>query len=344
MQIKTLGQLAQHVDGKVVGDPAIKIKNAATLAEAKEGDISFLSNPKYENQLQTTNASAVVVAKEVQTPAAMIIARDPYYAFRQIVVLLHGHRQHSQTGISQYASIAKSAKIGKDCHIQNFVTIEDNVTIGDRCVIYPGVFIGPDTKIGDDCILYPNAVIFENCKIGNRVIIQANATVGEDGFGFATHNGQHYKIPHIGTVTIEDDVEIGAGSGIERGTLDETIISKGTKIGDLVAIGHGTKVGPYSLLVAQVGIAGSTKLGHHCVLGGQVGVAGHIKIGDMVQVGAKSGVINSVSDGKILLGEPAMEINQARRVYAIFEQLPELRKSVRNIEKQLGKKSKENKS
>lgn len=337
MQIKTLGQLAEYVGGEIVGDSNINIKAAATIGEAQKGDITFLSNAKYENQLQTTNASAIVVAKQVQTPAAMIIAKDPYYAFRQIVVLLHGQRQHEQTGISEKACIAKTAKIGKDCHVHPFATISDEVTIGDRCVIYPGVFIGPNTTIGEDCILYPNAVIFEKCKIGNRVIIQANATVGEDGFGFATHNGQHYKIPHIGTVTIEDDVEIGAGSGIERGTLDETIIGKGTKIGDLVAIGHGTKVGPYSLLVAQVGIAGSATLGHHCVAGGQVGIAGHIKIGDMVQIGAKSGIANNVPDGQILLGVPAMDANITKRIYAVLGKLPEMRKSIRKIEKQLQK-------
>ena len=339
MQTKTLGQLAEYVGGEIIGNPNIKIKAAATIGDAQKDDITFLSNAKYENQLQTTNAGAIVVAKKVQTPAAMIIAKDPYYAFRQIVVLLHGQRQHKQTGISEKACIAKTAQIGKDCHVHPFVTISDDVKIGDRCVIYPSVFIGPNTTIGDDCILYPNAVIFEKCKIGNRVIIQANATVGEDGFGFATHNGQHYKIPHIGTVTIEDDVEIGSGCGIERGTLDETIIGQGTKIGDLVAIGHGTKVGAHSLLVAQVGIAGSTKLGHHCVAGGQVGIAGHLKIGNMVQMGAKTGVMNNVEDGKTILGLPAMEADHAKRVYAIFTQLPEMRKTLRNIERQLKKDS-----
>ena len=336
---RTLGELANHVGGKVCGNSSIIIKSAATLEQAGQGDISFLTNPKYVNQLQTTNASAVIVGKEAvsssNSSTAMLIAEDPYYAFRQIVVLLHGHRRHKKTGISNKASIAETAIIGKDCHIHDFVTISENAKIGDGSVLYPGVFVGPETKIGDDCILYPNAVIYDNCKIGNRVIIQANATVGEDGFGFATHKAEHHKIPHIGSVIIEDDVEIGSGCGIERGTLDDTVIGKGSKIGDLVAIGHGTKLGPHCLLVAQVGISGSTTLGHHCVAGGQVGIAGHINIGNGVMIGAQSGISNNIADGKVVLGSPAIDANIAKRAYSIIKDLPDMRKSIRKIEKHL---------
>ena len=224
--------------------------------------------------------------------------------------------------------------MGRDCSIYDFVTISDNAKIGERCVLYPGVFVGPETEIGSDCILYPNAVIYDRCKIGDRVIIQANATVGEDGFGFATHKGEHHKIPHIGRVIIEDDVEIGSGCGIERGTLDDTVIGKGSKIGDLVAIGHGTKIGPYCLLVAQVGVAGSATLGHHCVAGGQAGIVGHIEIGNGVMIGAQAGVINDVPDGKIIVGSPAIDANKARRAYSLLERLPEMRQSIRKLEKQ----------
>ena len=334
MQVKTLGELAEYVGGKVCGDPKIKIRSAATLERAGEGDISFLANRKYANQLQTTKASAVVVAGQVKSPAALLIADDPYYAFTQIVILLHGHRRHKKTGVSGKASIAKTAVLGRDCSIYDFVTISDNAKIGERCVLYPGVFVGPETEIGSDCILYPNAVIYDRCKIGDRVIIQANATVGEDGFGFATHKGEHHKIPHIGRVIIEDDVEIGSGCGIERGTLDDTVIGKGSKIGDLVAIGHGTKIGPYCLLVAQVGVAGSATLGHHCVAGGQAGIVGHIEIGNGVMIGAQAGVINDVPDGKIIVGSPAIDANKARRAYSLLEHLPEMRQSIRKLEKQ----------
>jgi len=337
---KTLGELAEYVGGRVCGDPNIKIKSAATLEQAGTGDISFLSNPKYANLLKTTKAGAVVVAKETESPAALLIVSDPYYAFRQIVVLLHGHRRHKKTGISKKTSIAKTSKIGTGCDIYDFVTIGDNARIGNRCVLYPGVFIGEETEIGDDCILYSNVVIYERCKIGNRVIIQANATIGEDGFGFATHNGEHHKIPHIGRTIVEDDVEIGAGCGIERGTLDDTIIGKGSKLGDLIAIGHGTKVGPYCLLVAQVGIAGSATLGHHCVVGGQTGIVGHIDIGNVVTIAARSAVINSVSDGQTVAGIPAIDANQAKRAYSLIQYLPEMRKSIRQLEKHLTNRGK----
>ena len=338
MQNKTLAELAEHVGGKIIGDPNIEITAATTLDCAGPGDITFLSNIKYTNQVQTTKASAVITSEEAKSSAALLIADDPYFAFREIVVLLHGHRKHPQTGISKKASIAKTAKIGSDCQIADFVTISENASIGDRCVFYPGVFVGPETQIGDDCILYPNAVVYDKCKIGSRVIIQANATVGEDGYGFATHKGQHHKIPHVGSVILEDDVEIGSGCGIERGTLDDTIIGKGAKLGDLVAIGHGTKVGAGCLLVAQVGVAGSTTLGNYCVLGGQVGVAGHIKIGNQVRIAAQSGVGNDVEDGKEIFGSPAIDANKAKRAYLLIQHLPEMRKAIRKLEKSLMEK------
>jgi len=337
MQSKTLGQLADFVGGKVSGDANIIIKSAATLEKAGDGDISFLSNRKYVNMVETTKASAVIVSKECKSQASLLIAEDPYFALMQIVVLLHGHREHPVVGISQKASVSETARVGKDCQINDFVVVSDNCKIGDRCVLYPGVFVGQGTEIGDDCILYPNTVVYDKCKIGNRVIIQANTTVGEDGFGFATHNGQHHKIPQIGIVIIEDDVEIGSGCEIERGALDETIIGKGCKIGDMVAIGHGAKVGPYCLLVPKVGIAGSTTLGHHCIVGGQVGIAGHIKIGNCVMIGAQSGVNNNIEDGKIVLGSPAIEAGKAKRVYAVMPHLPEMKQKIRKLEKKMEK-------
>ena len=338
MQARTLGELAEHVGGQVHGDPSVKIRSVSTLELAGESDISFLANYKYEKQLQTTRASAVIVNKEMAgTSVPLLIAEEPYYALMQIVVLLHGHRQHKKTGISSKTSIAETAKLGVDCHIHDFVSICEKAKIGDRCVLYPGVFVGAETEIGDECILYPNAVVYDRCKIGSRVIIQANAAIGEDGFGFAAHNGEHHKIPHIGRTVIEDDVEIGAGCGIERGTLDDTVIGKGSKIGDLVAIGHGTKVGPYCLLVAQVGISGSTRLGHHCVAGGQVGIVGHLKIGNGVKIGAQAGVSNNIEDGKVVLGSPAIEANRAKRALSSIKYLPDMRQSIRKLEKRLEK-------
>ncbi len=336
MQDKTLGELAEYVGGRVCGDHNVRIRSASTLARAGEGDISFLTNRKYEKQLRTTKASAVIVGKEAPaTSVPLLIAEDPYYAFMQIMVLLHGHRKHKKVGISPRASISDSAKIGVDCHIHDFVTIADNVKIGDGCIIYPSVHIGQGVQIGNDSIVYPNVTIYDGCKIGNRVIINANSTVGEDGFGYATHKGIHHKIPQTGIVIIEDDVEIGACCGIERGTLGDTVIGQGSKLGDLVTIGHGTRIGPHCLLVAQVGIAGSTNIGHHCIVGGQVGIVGHINIGNNVTIAAQAGVINNIPDGKVMLGAPAIDANQGRRAYGMIQYLPEMRQSIRNLQNQI---------
>jgi len=338
MQERTLGELAQYVGGRVCGDPNLVIRAAATLGQAQEGDISFLVNRRYERQLQTTKAGAVIVAREIAgAPPALLVAEDPYYAFTQVMVLLYGHRKHKETGVSPQAAVSPSAQIGENCHIYNLATIADNVRIGAGCVIYPCAYIGENVIIGSGCIIYPSATIYEGCRIGDRVIINAGSAIGVDGFGYATHNGEHYKIPQVGAVVIEDDVEIGSCCGIERGTLDDTVIGRGSKLGDLVTIGHGTRVGPYCLLVAQVGIAGSTTVGHHCVIGGQAGIVGHITIGNNVTIGGRAGVINSVADGETVLGAPALEANQARRAYTMLPHLPEMRQDIRNLQNKLRK-------
>lgn len=336
MQQRILGELAEYVDGRVYGDPNVVIRSAATLGRAGEGDISFLTNRKYEKQLRSTKASAVIVGKDAPTASVpLLIAEDPYYAFMQVMVLLHGHRKHKKNGISQKASISDTAKIGTDCHIHDFVAVEDEARIKDGCVIYPGAYIGQGVQIGRDSIVYPNVVIYGGCKIGNRVIINANSTIGQDGFGYATHKGVHHKIPQTGSVVIEDDVEIGTCCGIEGGTLSDTVIGQGSKIGDLVTVGHGTRIGPHCLLVAQVGIAGSTTLGHHCTVGGQVGIVGHISIGNNVTVAAQAGVINNVPDNKVVLGAPAVEANMGRRAYSMIQYLPEMRQSIRDVQNQI---------
>jgi len=336
MQTRTLSELAEYVGGRVCGDPKIVIKSAATLGRAGEGEISFLANNKYEKQLRTTKASAVIVGKETaNTSVPLLVAEDPYYAFMQIMVLLHGHRQHKKVGISPRASISDSAKVGADCHIHDFVTIADDAKVGNGCIVYPCVHIGQGVQIGNDCIIYPNVSIYDNVQIGDRVIINANSAIGEDGFGYASHKGVHHKIPQTGIVVIEDDVEVGTCCAIERGTLGDTVISQGTKLGDLVTIGHGTKIGPHCLLVAQVGVAGSTTLGHHCVVGGQVGIVGHINIGNNVTVAAQAGVINNISDGKVVLGAPAIEATLGKRAYSMIQYLPAMRESIRNLQAQV---------
>ena len=336
MPTKTLGELAEYVGGRVCGDPHVVIRSASTLGRADKGDISFLANAKYEKHLRTTKASAVIVGKETaNTSVPLLVAEDPYYAFMQIMVLLHGHRKHKKVGISPRASISDSAKIGADCHIHDFAVIADEAKVGDGCIIYPSVYVGQGVQLGNDCIIYPNVTIYDGCQIGSRVIINANSTIGEDGFGYASHKGIHHKIPQTGIVVMEDDVEIGTCCGVERGTLGDTVIGQGSKLGDLVTIGHGTKIGAHCLLVAQVGIAGSTTLGHHCIVGGQVGIVGHINIGNNVTIAAQAGVINNISDGKVVLGAPAIEVNQGKRAYSMIQYLPEIRQNIRNLQSQL---------
>ena len=333
----SLAELADRVCGKVSGDGDVRIRGAATLENAGAGEITFLTNRKYANHVKESKAGAIVVGKELDAPCPLIISEDPYFAFREIVVLLHGHRIHPGAGISERSSVAKSAVIGEGCYVGDFVSISEDAKIGARCVLYPGVFVGPGTEVGDDCILYPSVTVYENCRIGRRVIIQANAAVGQDGFGFATHKGEHFKIPHIGRVIVEDDVELGSCCVIERGTLDDTVIGKGSKVGDNVAIGHGTKVGAYCLLVPQVGISGSTTLGHHVVAGGQVGIAGHLHIGNCVMIGAQAGVINDVEDGRVILGAPAMDAGKAKRAYSLIEYLPEMKRKIKRLEQMVEK-------
>ncbi len=331
----TLEELAKHTQSRVVGDGSVVIEAVSTLENAKEGEITFLTNKKYMPLVKSTSASAIIVGEEMESNASLLVAEDPYFAFREAVVLLHGHRKHKDVGISELASVSDSASVGENCNIHNFATISDNVTMGKNCQVYPGVFIGPDVEVGDDCIFYANAVIYDGTVIGDRVIVHSSASVGQDGYGFATHAGAHHKIPQIGRVIVEDDAELGSNCAIERGTLDETIIGKGSKVGDLVAIGHGTKIGAHCLLVPQVGVAGSAVLGQYCVMGGQAGVIGHIKIGNMVKIGAQAGVIGDAADGATLLGSPAIEANKAKRAYSLIQYLPELRKKIKKLEKRL---------
>jgi UDP-3-O-[3-hydroxymyristoyl] glucosamine N-acyltransferase len=337
-QERTLGEIAAYVGGRVCGDPNVRIRAAATLSHAGPGDISFLANRKYDKQLESTKAGAVIVGQEMPgTGVALLVVPNPYFAFTRALVLLYGYRRHKEVGISPRAAIAATATVGQNCHIHDFATVSEDARIGDGCILYPCVYVGPGAQIGAGSILYPNVVVYDGCRIGSRVIINANSTIGVDGFGYATHEGVHHKIPQVGGVILEDDVEIGSSCSIQRGTLDDTVIGQGSKLGDLVTIGHGTRIGPYCLLVAQVGIAGSTTVGHHCTIGGQVGVVGHITVGNNVTIGAQAGVINSIPDGETVLGAPAIDAGQARRAYTMLPYLPQMRQDIRALQSQLDK-------
>jgi len=318
VQPRTLQQLAEEIGAQLEGDGSATVSSVNTLEDAKPGQLSFLSNPKYEKQLATTQASGVIVGNNVKCDRLVLLrAKDPYLAHQKAVVALHGFRKHPFVGVHPAAHVDPSAEIG------------------EGTVVYPGVFLGPGVKIGNNCVVYPNVVVYDRCVIGDRVILHAGAVIGADGYGYATSGGVHHKIPQIGNVILEDDVEVGANSTIDRAALGSTFIGKGTKVDNQVALGHNVKTGPGCLIVAQAGVAGSTTLGHHVVLGGQVGVAGHLDIGDQVMAGAQTGIIGSIEANQVVLGAPSMPVSTARRVYAIFRDLPELASRVRHLEKQL---------
>ena len=321
------------------GDAQRRILRIATLEDAVAGDVSFLSNPKYEKLLQTTQASVVVLRPEVQAPDRLDLIRvdDPYAAITVLLVKLHGYRQHRRVPPeSTCTHIHSSARVGENATIHPAVTIDEDAVIGCNAVIYPGCYVGPRCRIGDNVLLYPNVVLYDDTVLGHRVTIHANTVIGEDGLGYAPVGGQWIKIPQIGHVEVEDDVEIGASCAIDRATLGKTVIGRGSKFSNLIAIGHGTRIGEHCLLVAQVGVAGSVIVGQHVTMAGQAGVVGHIRIGDNATIGAKAGVTNNVADGETVLGAPAIPIHDKKRELVYIGRLPELYDTVRRLEKQIG--------
>ncbi len=332
----TLGQLAEQLGGKLSGDPARVVRGANSLADAAEDEIAFLANVRYERFMAGARAAAVIVAEDYAGAGERLIrCADPYFAFRQAMVLLHGFREHPYRGVDAGARIDPTARLGEKVAVAQFVTVCGGARIGARTVLYPGVFVGAGCVVGADCVLYPNAVLYDGTVLGERVIVHAGSVIGQDGFGYATHGGRHEKIPPAGWVEVGDDVEIGACCTIDRAAVGATVIGAGTKFSNLVAIGHGTKVGKGCLFVAQSGIAGSTKIGDHCAFAGQAGVVGHIEIGDNVRVGGQAGVVNDIPAGQEVFGAPAIPRGQARRVYSLLPQLPDLRDQIKKLAAEL---------
>lgn len=314
-----LTDLATQLEAELIGDGATEIHSVAGLEEAGPGQLSFLSNARYEKEFLATRASAVIVPASVTSNHVTVLrSKDAYYTFSRALVLLHGHRRHPHAGVHPAAHVDASA------------------VIGENTVIYPGAFVGPRTRVGRDCVIYPNAVIYEDCVIGDRVSIHAGTVIGVDGFGYATHAGVHHKIPQVGNVTIGDDVEIGANCTIARGTLSSTVIGAGTRIDGLVMIGHGTTIGRGCMIVAQVGIAGSVTVGNYVVMGGQAAATGHLSIGDGAILAARTAATNNIPGGQVMLGAPALPIAQGRRVHVALTKLPELMDRVRRLERAAG--------
>lgn len=334
-----LGELSEHLaatglPNTVDGDRDLVVRSVNTLEDAGPGEISFLANPKYKDRLSATRASAVLVDRQTGVPdsVAAIRSDDPYAGLCMAIVKVHGYRQHPQWGISERATIAESARIGHNANIGPDVSIADNVTIGANCTIYPGCYLAERCVIGNDVTLYPNVVIYDDAILGDRVTIHAGTVIGEDGLGYAPVGEQWIKIPQVGRAIIENDVEIGAACTIDRATLGCTRIGAGSKFSNLVAIGHGAKIGPNCMVVAQVGVAGSTTVGKHVTMAGQAGIVGHATIGDNATIGAKAGVKNDVEPGVTVLGQPAIPITEAKRQMLMVKQLPQMRKQLKVLE------------
>jgi len=333
---KTLKELAAFVGGELVGDGHIVISGVSGIREASRGDITFLANPKYLPLLKKTRASAVVTGRDVVDASIPVIRTDnPSMAFVKIVSFISPDHTVHPKGIHQTAVIGKNVSLGKNVAIGPYAVIEDNVKIGEETVIYSGCFIGHDTEIGNYSLIYPNVSLRERISIGNNVIIHSGSVIGSDGFGYVNVEGRHHKVPQVGTVVIEDDVEIGANAAIDRARFDKTIIGRGTKIDNLVHIAHNVVIGENSIIVAQVGISGSTVIGKGVTLAGQVGVVGHVEIGDNAVVMAQSGVSKSVPAGSYVWGYPAKPQETAKRVNACVQNLPRLYNTVTELKKKI---------
>ncbi|WP_062432958.1 UDP-3-O-(3-hydroxymyristoyl)glucosamine N-acyltransferase [Prevotella sp. DNF00663] len=334
----TAQQIAQVVQGRVEGDENATVNTFAKIEEGTPGAISFLSNPKYTHYIYSTESSVVLVDESVElekpVKATLIRVKSAYESVAKLLQIYEASKP-KKAGIDSLAFISPTAKIGKDVYIGAFSYIGDNANIGDGCQIYPNTVVGDNVTLGSECLLYPHVTIYQGCKIGNRVTLHAGSVIGSDGFGFAPNTDGYSKIPQIGIVIIDDEVEIGANTCIDRSTMGATRIKKGVKLDNLVQIAHNTEIGENTVMSAQVGVAGSTKVGDWCMFGGQVGIAGHAKIGNKVFLGAQSGVPGNIKDDCTLIGTPPMAPKAYFKSQAIFRKLPEMYKQLSTLQKEL---------
>jgi len=332
---RTLKELAEYLGGTVNGDENVTVNGLAPLDSAGADKITFLANPKYAAKVAETGAAAVLMAPGGERYGRNVIeVANPYLGFARLLTLFYT-KPHPPLGVLPEAIVGTEVTLGEGISIYPGACIGNRVTIGDRTVIHPGVAIYEGVTIGDDCVIHANAVIRERCRIGNRCIIQPGAVIGSDGFGYAPDGTAYYRIPQIGIVVLEDDVEIGANCTVDRAALEVTLIKRGTKLDNLVQIAHNCQIGEDCMIVSQVGISGSSKIGNHVTLGGQVGVAGHLSIGDNVMVGAQSGVPNSLAANAVYSGSPTMSHREWLRAMAVVPRLPELKKSISSLEKRI---------
>ena len=340
-------QIAEYVQGTIVGDENASVHTFAKIEEGIPGALSFLSNPKYTQYIYDTQSSIVLVNKdfepEKEVKATLIKVNNAYESLAKLMTL-YEQSQPKRTGLHPLAYVAPTAKIGENVYLAPFACVGDNAEIGDGTELHPHATVGRGAKVGKNCILYTNCNVYHDCRVGNNCILHSGSVVGADGFGFAPSPDGYEKIPQIGIAILEDNVEIGANTCIDRATMGATIIRKGVKLDNLIQIAHNVEVGSNTVMASQTGVAGSTKVGEWCMFGGQVGIGGHIKIGNKVNLGAQSGVPGSIKDGQNLIGTPPMELKNYFKSSAVFKKLPDmykelnaLRKEIDELKKQLNK-------
>ena len=334
----TAKQIAAYIGGEIVGNENATACTFAKIEEGVKGALSFLANPKYASYIYETQSSIVLVnndfVPERPVQATLIKTANAYESLAKLMTLYESVKPKKK-GISTMASVAASATIGANVYIGPFVCIGENVVIGDNTIIEANTSVGDNATVGNDCILYSNVTIYHNCKVGNHCILHAGSVVGSDGFGFAPGANGYEKIPQIGIAILEDDVELGANTCIDRATMGATIIKRGVKLDNMVQVAHNVVIDEHTVMAAQCGIAGSTKVGSWCMVGGQSGISGHIKIGHHVKVGGHSGVSNSVQDGKSVMGYPAYDHTQFARSTVIMKKLPEMYRELDMLKKEI---------
>lgn len=339
-------QIADFLHGEVEGNPDVKVNNFAKIEEGKPKTLSFLSNPKYTHYIYETQADIVLVnadfKPEKEIKATLIRVEDAYGALAKLLELVEKSKP-AKVGIEPMSYVSQSAKVGENVYVAGFAYISDNAVVGDNSKIYPHVFIGDNVTIGNNVTLYSGVKIYADCKVGDNSIIHAGVVIGSDGFGFAPKaDGSYHKIPQIGNVVIENNVEIGANTTIDRAVMGSTIIGEGVKLDNLIQIAHNVEIGKHTAMASQVGISGSTKIGEKCVFGGQVGLAGHLTIGDRVKIGAQSGIMRDVKEGAEIIGSPAIPVRDWYKSSVIFAKLPEMYRELSQVEDEINKLKEKN--
>jgi UDP-3-O-[3-hydroxymyristoyl] glucosamine N-acyltransferase len=333
----TIADITQLVRGELVGDGAVSITGCVGMQDAKEGDITFVASPKYLSLAEKSTASAFIIPRQMSLPGKTVIKADnPSFAFTQVLNhFLSVNPDKHPKGIHPTAIIAKTAKIAKTASVGAYTIIDDDTVVGENTIIYGQCYVGHSSKIGSDCLIYPQVIVREKISIGNRVIIHSGTMIGSDGYGYVTVDGKHVKIPQVGTVVVEDDVEIGSNVTIDRARFDKTVIGEGTKIDNLVQIAHNVVTGKHCLIISQTGISGSTVLGNYVITGGQAGIAGHLTIGDGAQVAAKSGVSKSIKPGEVVQGYPARPLRESFKTHAHIQRLDHYVDMIKDLKKRI---------